>query len=276
MNRNLKQSCRTGSSWVGIVLTVAASAGAGLGFAAWWAMSQTSYVPDFYERAKLQTPAKVAEASRRLETDVQQLQDDAARRGTWRAAFSDDEINAWLIQELPTKFPKLLAKGASEPRVLIGDDRILAAVRYKDRHFDTIISCEVTAELTEEPNMLAIRVRNLRAGALPLPLHQFIKGISKEAASGGVDIRWDMTDDGPVALVAVPSEHPAYAHKPVIVESVKLIDGQLLLAGHTGPEARDAYKPRGSIHRFVSYRVADNRNCSPSRSASKQTMEVTR
>lgn len=221
-------------------------------------------------------PAKVAEASRRLETDVQQLQDDAAKRGSWRAAFSDDEINAWLVQELPTKFPKLLAKGASDPRVLIEDDRILAAVRYKDRHLDTVISCEVSVELTEEPNMLAVRVGQLRAGALPLPLGQFLKGITREAATGDVDIRWDMTNDGPVALVAVPSEHPGYAQKPVIVESVKLIAGQLLLAGHTGPEAREAYKPRGSVHRFVSYRVADNRNCSPSRTASTQSSEMTR
>ena len=268
MKRNSKRS-----RVVRFAVAMAATCGLIFATMAWWAVGQTSHVPDFYVQAKKQLPARVAEASRRLQSDMKQLQDDAGKRGSWRAAFSDDEINAWLVQELPAKFPKLLARGASDPRVMIEDNRILAAVRYCDRRIDTIISCEVSVELTEEPNMLAVRLSNLRAGALPLPLSSFLNGISREAATGEVDIRWDHTNEGPVALVAVPSEHPGYVHKPVVVESVKLVEGQLLLAGHTGPEAHEAYQPRGTVHRFVSYRVADNRNCKTPRTSSSQSSD---
>ena len=107
--------------------------------------------------------------------------------------------------------------------------------------------------------MLAVKVSGLKAGALPLPLNKFLKGISKEAATGGIDVQWDMNESGPIALVTVPSEHPRYVISPVTVESVELTDGRLRLAGHTGPLAHQSYQPQGPIYRFVSYRHESSR-----------------
>ena len=238
--------------------------------AAWWAVQQTQYVPEFYARATKTPSLESDRASRQLAVEVEQLQVDAAMIGSWHATFGDDEINAWLTEELPKKFPQLLAKGASDPRIIIEDDRVLAAVRYKNRRIDTVISCELEVELTEEPNMLALRVKHLKAGALPLPLSNFLKGISKEAGKGDIDVRWDVTDAGPIALVTVPSEHPRYVSNPVIVESVQLVDGALILSGHTGPLARESYRPLGSVYRFVSYRPAENRNLQKSQLSSRR------
>jgi hypothetical protein len=118
--------------------------------------------------------------------------------------------------------------------------------------------------------MLALRVNHLKAGALPLPLNKFLKGISQEAAKGGVDIRWDETETGPIALVTVPSEHPRYVRAPVIVESIELKDGNLVLAGHTGPLAHESYRPLGSVYQFVSYRHSENRSSQDSRLSAKR------
>jgi hypothetical protein len=252
----MKVSCRR---WIKRGLIACVLTGLCVVATTYWAFRQTSQVPEFYSRAKKQLPVHVAAASKRLRNDVQQLQDDAAKLGSWHASFSDTEINAWLVEELPKKFPMLLANGASDPRILIEDGRVLAAVQYKNRHIDTVISCEILVSLTEQPNMLAVRLNHLRAGALPLPLNSFLQGITREAAKGGFDIHWDMTAEGPVALVAVPSEHPGYAVTPVIVESVQLVEGELRLAGHTGALAAESYRPRGSVHQFVSYRTVDNR-----------------
>jgi hypothetical protein len=238
--------------------------------AAWWAVQQTQHVPEFYARATETPSLESARASRQLTAEVEQLQVDAATIGSWHTTFGDGEINTWLTEELPKKFPQLLAKGASDPRIIIEDDRVLAAVRYKNHHIDTVISCELEVELTEEPNMLALSVKHLKAGALPLPLSNFLRGISKEAGKGDIDVRWDVTDTGPIALVTVPSEHPRYVTKPVIVESVQLVDGALILSGHTGPLARESYRPRGSVYRFVSYRPAENRNLQKSQLSSRR------
>ena len=232
-----------------------------LGCVAYWAVRQTKHVPEFYSQATGQLPnEETVKASQRLQDDVSKLRSDAAKLGFWKASFSDAEINAWLVEELPKRFPLLQARGVSDPRIVIEDDHVLVAARYKDKHWDTIVSFQVNVELTEEANMLAIRLTKLRAGALPMPLERFLKGITKEAAKGDIDIRWDMTESGPVALVTVPREHPNYAVTPVIVESIKLSDGQLNLSGHTGKLAESIFKPKGPVHRFVSYRHTPNRS----------------
>ncbi|MGB7344690.1 MAG: hypothetical protein WBD20_10775 [Pirellulaceae bacterium] len=254
-------------SWtkrIAIAVTVIVLVGS---IAAFWAVQQTKVVPEFYAKASERLPLKTREASQRLQHDVEKLQTDVGRLGSWHAAFSDAEINAWLFEELPKRFPRLLSKGMKDPRIVIEDDRVLVAAHYQDRTFDTIVSFEVEVELTEKANMLALRLKNLRAGALPMPLSRFLKGITREAARGDVDVKWDMTKAGPVALVNVPREHPLYAASPVIVESVRLVDGVLLLSGHTGAMAEQVFTPRGPVHRFVSYNPQSRRSRQESESA---------
>tara|TARA_R110002111_G_scaffold243660_1_gene305660 strand:+ start:164 stop:988 length:825 start_codon:yes stop_codon:yes gene_type:complete len=222
-----------------------------------WVQAQAKFVPDFYTRAKNVAPLATAEASRQLQQEVKQLQSDAGKRGSWNAAFSDQQVNAWLIEELPRMFPRLLARGAQEPRIMIENGRVLAAVRFQHGRIDTVISCEIQVELTEQPNVLAVRMSNLRAGALPLPLNKFVRGISKEAARGGLDVGWDFTDSGPVALVTIPADDPRYAASPVVVESVNLVRGAMVLAGHTGNMAAEEFRPNGPLHEFVSYQPRD-------------------
>lgn len=225
-----------------------------------WAMRQTQYVPEFYKKASHFYPVSPKIARKQLDAEVEQLQVDAAKQGTWYTAFSDQQINAWLLEEWPVKFPLLQRYGAREPRVQIQDNRLLAAVRFTRGGIDTIVSCEIKTELTEQPNMLAVKVSNLRAGALPLPMSSFLKTISKEAARGGLDIRWDMTPDGPIALVTVPSDDPRYTISPVVVETVHLVRGALYLAGHSGELTAESFQPQGPLHEFVSFSPPMHRN----------------
>lgn len=238
----------------------------GLSFS-WWAVRQTRHVPEFYQRATSIGQATMPASGRIVMqthsgsgmslTDPDA--DSSALEGkSWNAVFTVKEINDWLSKELPTSFPQLLAQGATDPRICIEDGHVLAAARYKTQRLDLVISCELAVELTEEPNMLALRVKYLRAGALPIPLSSFLTGISKEAAKGDVDIRWDDTEAGPVALVKVPSEHPRYVTSPVLVESVDLVDGALVLSGNTGPLAFETFRPHGPFYRFVSYQPGEN------------------
>jgi hypothetical protein len=224
----------------------------------WWAVRQTQQVPEFYTRATRQLPIDLAAASETLQYDVVQLQDAASQVGSWYASFTEEQINAWLVQQFPLEFPKILPKGVEEPRIVIEDRRVLAAARYKNSRIDTIVSFEIKVELTEHANVLAVRIENLRAGSLPLPLQSFLRGISVEAAKGDIEVIWDMDATGPVALVTVPSEHTSYERSPVIIEAVTLHNGHVLLAGHTGNEALHAYQPRTSVYQLASTRIGKN------------------
>lgn len=251
--------------WISVGVLLSA---VGVAASSWWVLRQTRHVPDFYRLAAQENRSVSEAASRRLRQDFERLKSDASELGTWRAAFSDEEINAWLAEELPKTLPRLLAGGAQKPRILIEDDRVLAAARVKNRRIETVISCEVEVELTEQPNVLAIRISKLRAGALELPLERFLQNITNELAKGDIDVQWDLTDDGPVALLTIPSERPEYVRTPVIVESVRLVDGHMLLAGNTGELAHQAYAPRGPVHRFVSYRIGEKRSRQTARAGS--------
>ena len=242
-----------------------------------WALRQTQVVPDFYARATQTSPADIEAASQQLKADVAKLQKDVAKVGSWKAIFSEDDINAWLIEQLPIKFRQLYTKGASEPRISIQNDHLLAAVRYKDTRIDTVISCELRVELTEEPNLLAVHITNLQAGSLPLPLNRFMSEVSNEAAKGSIQIRWDQSESGPTALVLIPSKHPAYAHSPVIIESLLLIEGAVILSGHTGKRAQTCYEPRSPVYQFVTYRPTKKRRPQTERlSAKPQSLSKTR
>jgi hypothetical protein len=161
-------------------------------------------------------------------------------------------------------YPSLLPQGVSDPRVVIRDGRLLAAARFRNEHFDTVVSVELTAELTPQPNVLAVRFMNLKAGALPLPIGRLIDGLTREAAKRSLDIRWQSDDTGDVALVTIPSDHPKYPHKPVIVESIRFAEGTLIIEGITGKSAIDAYSPRGPIYKLSSgYQLSSGESPSP-------------
>ena len=237
-----------------IVVAVIAILGAGR-----WALEKTKDVPDFYARATSKPIPDSAAVSRELEHKVEELTDRVGRVGSWNATFSEEQVNAWLIHQLPNEFSRLLPKGVQEPRVAIEEGRVLVAARYENRSIETVVSFEVTAQLTEEPNVLAIAISNLRAGSLPLPLDRFIDHISRRAARDEIEVRWDKNERGdPIALVTVPSEHPRYVRKPVIVESVTVTEGFVQLAGHTGPDARLSYQPKTPVYQLATYRFKDD------------------
>lgn len=219
-----------------------------------WAISQSRRVPDFYKRARDQSGAVGEIARNALRHDVQQARKDAKRNQFWNASFSEEEINAWLQEELPDRFERLVKHGVSEPAIALENGQLLAAARYQSKHWDTIVSCRLRVEMTEEPNLLAIALSDLKAGALPLPVDPFVRKISKEAAMGDLDVRWDFTDAGPIALVTIPQEDEGYVLRPLIIESINLIAGQLQISGRAGEKASAQYSPRGPMHRFVSYR----------------------
>ena len=243
--------------WIRVAVIILAIAVLSVGLTAYWAFRQTQFVPEFYRVAMLAKSETDGEPIRvlteRVSKRMEALQITAQRRGTWNASFTNEEINAWLAQELPRKLPQLLRYGLSKPRVAIEEGKLMAAARFRNRRIDTIISCEIKVELTEQANLLAIHLENLRAGALALPWNQFLDRISKEAAVGDIDLRWDMTERGPVALIQIPSDHPQFVVRPVLIESILLQVGEISLAGRSGQYASSNYAPQSSTHRFVTY-----------------------
>lgn len=233
--------------FVGVLLVVSVAA------TARWAHHQTSKVPEFYERAIAASPTvELAQSSEALEANVQQLQDDAAQIGQWHAAFAAEQINAWLIEQLPGRFPMLKTRGLQDPRIMIEDGMLTAAARFKDHRMDAVLSCVLSVKVTDHPNRLAVSVRAIRAGALPLPLSQFKERIKKMTSNTKLNLQWETRDGETVALIDLPDKYPGHVDGWVVIESIELADQRLKVAGHTGESHAYSFEPRGPVYKVAS------------------------
>ena len=189
-------------------------------------------VPEFYQRA-LGAAAADDESSERFERQALALHNQVRRAGQWESRFSEAEINAWLAVVLPANFPQALSGGVSDPRVAIEDDVIRLALRYHRGSTQAVISLAARARLTDEPNELAIEIREVRAGRLPVPLARFLDEIKLQAAQASFPLRWTDAAGQPVALVRLPLNDKEPAGRRCYVERLEVGDRALVVGGRT-------------------------------------------
>jgi hypothetical protein len=199
-------------------------------YGAWKATQQA---PEFYQTALHKEPEKQKEKGAALEKQVLELHNEVRHTGRWEASFSDEQINGWLAADLPVKFPNALPKGVSEPRVAIEADEAQVACKYDSPKISTVFSMSVEISLTEEPNVVAVRIRKARAGLLPISLKQILDHATRYANKSEIPLRWVQENGDPVALVTVPSERKEFIHRRIHIETVELRDGEVYLAGRT-------------------------------------------
>lgn len=207
--------------------------GGGMGLYGYRASQQ---VPDFYVQALARPaaePVKVAKAAYKFEQEVLELQNEVQREGEWQATFTADEINGWLANDMPAKFPRALPKEVSDPRVAISPQLFQFACKYEGDSFSSVISLGAVPKMTSEHNVIAIRIHQLRAGTLPVPLANFLEQISQHSAKAGVPLRWGEEQGEPVAYITLPLDQPELRNKSLRVETVELKEGALFVAGKT-------------------------------------------
>ena len=137
-----------------------------------WVYFALRHVPRFYEEAVKIDPAQRKQGSDEMLRRSASLRNDARKRGRWQAAFTAEQINGWLAVDLVENYPKLLPPEVHDPRVAIHDGQIVVGCRF-DGKVSTIVSLEADVSLPE-PNVIAVRIRRARAGAVPLPLDKFL------------------------------------------------------------------------------------------------------
>jgi hypothetical protein len=211
--------------------------------------------PEFYETAIQQQPEVQAQAAEQLQQQVLELHNNARSTGRWEAVFTDEQINGWLAADLPEKFPNALPKGVSEPRVAIQGDEALVACRYQSPKIATVFSMGVEVSLTEEPNVVAVRIRNAHAGLMPIPVEQILKHATRYAQKSEVPLRWVQEDGDAVALVTVPAERKEFIHRRIRIETVELRDGAVYLAGRTDDSE---FSPPPAVRQASYVRYSEN------------------
>lgn len=209
------------------LLAVAILFGLFAGWGLWFALHS---VPEFYtELLEIHSD----ELGDELERHSLEARNAIHRGDNWSLEISQDQLNAWLAQDLPRKFPGLLPPDIRDPRVLIAADAIQVGLIHETSSGNLVVSIELQPMLTEEPNEVAIRVLRVRAGRIPLPLPSLLDPIADTAARSGYFLRWTDTRGTPVALLRFPEQHADMGAHRFHVDSLELAPGKLLLRGRT-------------------------------------------
>jgi hypothetical protein len=187
--------------------------------------------PQFYRQELAVQPASQKAAGQQFERSALELHNQLHRGGRWSVRFSEEEINGWLAAELPVKFPQALPAGVSQPRVAIEPRRMQIAVTLERGGVQTVVSLTAEVYLTGALNELAVRIDQLRAGALPVPLAQLQAEVAERAAGAGFPLRWSEIDGDPVALIKLAAGPEQLHHRRLVLEAIDLAEGELIITG---------------------------------------------
>lgn len=206
-------------------------------------------VPSFYQQALAAPASTQAEDGERFERAALDLHNRLQHAGHWEARLTQDEINGWLATDLPEKFADALPAGVSQPRIAIDRGMVRIAVRYQRGGLDTVLSAAGESYLTAQPNEIAVRLDQARAGLVPVPLARFLDEIAQQAARANLPLRWTEARGAPVALIRLPLDAGAANRRRLVLDSMQWDQGQLVLGGHTEEEsaAGEATHPATAI-----------------------------
>ncbi|GAB4162658.1 MAG: hypothetical protein Tsb009_39560 [Planctomycetaceae bacterium] len=190
-----------------------------------WALFQ---VPDFYEQAmaeKIDLAVRKAEAKKFTQQTLQ-LVDDIKHRKHWAKEFTQLQVNSWFAEELDGRFKDLLPEGASEPRLVIRGGAILVGFRYSQSGWSGVVSFEVKPWVPE-PNQLALEIRSIKAGLVPIPLDQVLKQIGSQFETRGWNVTWRENEGNDVMLVDFGTREK----KKSLLERIVVLENKLQVFG---------------------------------------------
>jgi hypothetical protein len=186
-------------------------------------------VPEFYHEAISRDLQQQVESRDQFVVRATALASDLHQSDRWQSLFTAEQINAWLSLELASHYPDLLPEEMRDPRVSIRDKEVTIACRYESGGMAAVLSLTIDAYL-QEPNVLALRIRRARAGALPVPLAQVLDGMTQAARELKLRLEWRKIQGDPVALIHFGSRRDE-SFEGLNLQTIELRDGELFVSG---------------------------------------------
>jgi hypothetical protein len=188
-----------------------------------------TYQPSFY-RMMVTLPHEQSEAkAKHFVAQSLQLRNDIVNEPTWEAVFSDQEVNAWLAEDLVTHFADQLPPEVRDPRVLFETNRVVFAFQLKKGGVHSVITV-VARPRVPEGNTVELTLEKIRAGIVPVPADNVLDRIIEHARRHGVEVQWERRDGYPVVVMRYT---PNLAREDIQLEELEIRSGQIRLAGRS-------------------------------------------
>jgi hypothetical protein len=215
--------------WIGMVV----SALVGIPVAVWLSLT---YQPSYYRAMVLQSRTQRAGKARKFVAQSLQLRNDICNEPSWEAVFTDQEVNAWLAEDLVSHFADQLPPEVNEPRVLFELDRITLAFQLRQGGVQSVITV-VARPRVPEGNTVELTLEKIRAGILPVPADNVLDRIIEYARCHGIDVEWTRREGYPVVFMRY---RPNFERDDVRLEELQIRTGQIRLTGRSD-RARGAF-----------------------------------
>lgn len=105
--------------------------------AVWFSLT---YEPSYYRDMVRLPREKRAGRAKKFVAQSLQLRNDICNEPVWEAVFTDQEVNAWLAEDLVTSFADQLPPEVAEPRVLFEPNRITLAFQLRQGGMQSVIT----------------------------------------------------------------------------------------------------------------------------------------
>jgi hypothetical protein len=210
----------------GVVVLLLGAIGTGLALLLW-------HEPHFYQERDLPAgPEREQQAKIFVQQFIHLVEGIKNYDKEWQTSFTEAQINSFFKEQFLQwgLASKHLPEGISDPCVVLQPDGIRVAFRYGRSPWGTVISLDMGVWLAPcEPNVIALELRGLHAGALPISPQSLLEQISEVARrASNIDVTWYRHDGNPVALLRFQSDGP---QPTVQLQSLKVTEGRLTLSG---------------------------------------------
>ena len=187
--------------------------------------------PKFYRDLTTESRSDARQLGDQLESAILELHNSAVRENEWSLEVTDQEINAWLVDYLPRKYPLQNPDSITDPRVKIADDEIKLAFRVKSERFPFVVCIHVEPFITSDGNNIGLSFSKAYIGILPLGKKRIVEQLSSAASKIDIPIGWTQDKNGPIAILSPQIKLAKQLERKIEIKSIKVMGSSLYLSG---------------------------------------------
>ncbi len=121
-----------------------------------------THTPDFYRSLVTLPQQDVEREAKAFVQQSLQLRNDIANEPNWEAVFNQNDVNAWLAEDLVKHFADQLPPEVHDPRIVFEADRITLAFGLDQGPVRSVIWVVARPHVPED-NVVSLTVEKIRA-----------------------------------------------------------------------------------------------------------------
>ena len=187
----------------------------------------------------------------RFVTQIASVTNEIRHRNKWGISVRENEINAWLGNDLPRNHPELLGNALwgrlSRPRIKLEPHLFRIGIEVSRWRVTAVAWADIEVRL-KSANQFALTVQRAGVGQLPLPRNAILQECKKSLENSGIDTDIHRYRDRILLLATIPerltnsSSLDTESRQPRRwqVESLRIDHGSITVVGtsHTKKTAR--------------------------------------